>query len=130
MARQNISSGNPFEPVFGYSRAVRIGDTVHVAGTTAPGDGAYEQASAVLKIIERALAEAGAALTDVVRTVVYVTDIAHADGVTRAHGEAFADIRPASTLVAVSALVNPDLVVEIEAYAIVQNNRREEEDTP
>ncbi len=122
MTRQNITSGNPFEPVFGYSRAVRIGDTIHVAGTTAPGDDAYEQASAVLKIIGRALAEAGAELSDVVRTVVYVTDIAHTDGVTRAHGEVFGDIRPASTLIAVSALVKPELVVEIEAYAIVQED--------
>jgi len=122
MARQNITSGNPFEPIFGYSRAVRIGDTIHVSGTTAPGDGAHEQARAVLKIIERALAEAGASLRDVVRTVVYVTDIAHADDVTKAHGEAFAEIRPASTLVAVSALVKPELVVEIEAYAIVQQD--------
>jgi len=123
MARKNITSGNPFEPVFGYSRAVRIGGTIHVAGTTAPGGDAYEQASAVLKIIEQALAEAGATLADVVRTVVYVTDMAHADGVTRAHGEVFAKIRPASTLVAVSALVKPELVVEIEAYAIVQEDR-------
>ena len=122
MTRRNISSGNPFEPVFGYSRAVRIGNTIHVAGTTAPGGDAYEQASAVLKIIERALSEAGAAMTDVVRTVVYVTDIAYTDDVTKAHGEVFRDIRPASTLVAVSALVKPELVVEIEAYAIIQED--------
>ena len=102
---------------------MRIGDTIHVAGTTAPGGDAYEQASAVLKIIEQALAKAGATMADVVRTVVYVTDIAHADGVTRAHGEMFADIRPASTLVAVSALVKPELVVEIEACAIVPDDR-------
>jgi enamine deaminase RidA (YjgF/YER057c/UK114 family) len=122
MTRRNITSGNPFEPVFGYSRAVRIGDTIHVAGTTAPGDGPYEQAKAALEIIDRALADAGATLADVVRTVVYVTDIAHADGVTRAHGEVFADIRPASTLVAVSALAKPESVVEIEAYAIVEED--------
>ncbi len=120
--RQNISSDGPWEAKFGYSRAVRIGDTIHVAGTTAPGDGAYEQARAALATITTALAEAGATLADVVRTVVYVTDIAHADGVTKAHGEVFADIRPASTLVAVSALVKPEMVVEIEAYAIIQED--------
>lgn len=123
MARQNITSGHAFEPVFGYSRAVRIGNTVHVSGTTAGGADAYEQATNVLAIIERALAEAGAGPEHVVRTVVYVTDMAaHADGVTRAHGEMFGDIRPASTLVAVTALLRPELVVEIEAYAIVTDD--------
>jgi len=122
MARQNITSGNPFEPVFGYSRAVRVGNTIHVAGTTADGADAYEQASNVLTIITNALAEAGAGPEHVVRTVVYVTDMAaHADGVTKAHGETFGDIRPASTLVAVSALLRPELVVEIEAYAILED---------
>ena len=88
MARQNINSGNPFEPVFGYSRAVRVGNTIHVSGTTADGADAFEQASTVLTIIKNALAEAGAGPEHVVRTVVYVTDMeAHADGVTRAHGE-------------------------------------------
>ena len=122
MTRQNITSGNPFEPVFGYSRAVRVGNTIHVAGTTADGADAYEQAGNVLTIIGNALAEAGAGLEHVVRTVVYVTDMeAHADGVTKAHGEAFGGIRPASTLVAVTALLRPELVVEIEAYAIVED---------
>jgi enamine deaminase RidA (YjgF/YER057c/UK114 family) len=122
MTRQNITSGNPFEPVFGYSRAVRVGGTIHVSGTTADGADAYEQAGNVLTIIGNALAEAGAGLENVVRTVVYVTDMeAHADGVTKAHGEAFGGIRPASTLVAVTALLRPELVVEIEAYAIVED---------
>ena len=121
MTRQNITSGNPFEAIFGYSRAVRVGDTIHVAGTTADGADAYEQATNVLTIIKNALAEAGAGPEHVVRTVVYVTDMdAHADGVTKAHGETFGDIRPASTLVAVSALLRPELVVEIEAYAILE----------
>lgn len=122
MARQNISSGHEFEPVFGYSRAVRVGNTIHVSGTTAAGADAYEQAANVLSIIKNALAEAGAGLQHVVRTVVYVTDMdAHAEGVTKAHGEAFGEIRPASTLVAVTALLRPELVVEIEAYAILED---------
>jgi enamine deaminase RidA (YjgF/YER057c/UK114 family) len=120
MARQNISSGHPFEPVLGYSRAVKVGNTVHVSGTTADGADAYEQATNVLAIIKNALAEAGAGPEHVVRTVIYVTDMAaHADGVTKAHGEMFGDIRPASTLLAVTGLLRPELVVEIEAYAIL-----------
>ena len=120
MARQNISSGHPFEPVLGYSRAVKVGNTVHVSGTTADGADAYEQATNVLAIIKNSLAEAGAGPEHVVRTVIYVTDMAaHADGVTKAHGEMFGDIRPASTLVAVTGLLRPELVVEIEAYAIL-----------
>jgi enamine deaminase RidA (YjgF/YER057c/UK114 family) len=119
VTRRNISSGYPYEAVFGYSRAVRVGDHIHVAGTTAPGADAYEQAKAALAIIARSLADAGAKPEDVVRTVVYVTDMAFADQVARAHGEVFAEIRPASTLVAISALVRPELLVEIEAYAIL-----------
>lgn len=123
MARQNISSGHPFEPVLGYSRAVKVGNTIHVSGTTADGADAYEQASNVLTIIKNALAEAGAGPKHVVRTVIYVTDMkAHADGVTKAHGEMFGDIRPASTLVEVTGLLRPELVVEIEAYAIVEDD--------
>jgi enamine deaminase RidA (YjgF/YER057c/UK114 family) len=114
----NISSGSDFEGVYGYSRAVRVGDHIHVAGTTAPGDDAYEQARAAIAVVEAALGEAGAGLADVVRTVTYVTDIADTELVARAHREAFGAIRPVATLVAVSALVHPSLRVEIEAYAV------------
>lgn len=124
MSRQNISSGGPLEEKVGYSRAVRVGRSVHVSGTTAFGpdgemtaDNAYGQTQQILKTIVAALAEAGAKPEDVVRTVMYVTDIVDAMEVGRAHGEVFAQIRPASTLVAVSALIAPEMKVEIEAYA-------------
>ncbi|MGO4662860.1 RidA family protein [Terrabacter sp. 2TAF16] len=124
--RRNIGTGGPWEGVVGYSRAVRVGDTVHVAGTTAiregrvvaPGD-AYTQAKVALEIVVEALAECGASPSDVVRTRMFVTDIRDWESVGRAHGEVFADVRPASTMVQVTALIDPDLLVEIEAEAVV-----------
>jgi len=126
MARRNIGSGAKWEPVVGYSRAVRVGDTVHVAGTTGvdergqvvPG-GAYEQAKQALRIIEQALGEAGASLRDVVRTRIFVTDMDRWEEVGRAHGETFRDIRPAATMVGVARLIDPALLVEIEADAVI-----------
>ena len=126
--RVNVSSGGPLEATVGYSRAVRVGDQVAVAGTTTlkpggvdhPGD-CYLQTRAVLRLIDDALHQAGATLSDVVRTRAFLTDISEADDYGRAHGEVFGDIRPAATLVEVAALVHPDLVVEIEVDAIVSS---------
>ena len=125
--RQLISSGSPYEPVFGYSRAVRAGHTVYVAGTVAWGDdgkvaGAgdmYAQARQAIRNIEKALSQAGASLRDVVLTRTYITDMSRFEEVARAHGEAFGDIRPAATLVEVSALAEPEMLVEIEAIAVI-----------
>ncbi|MEJ8803241.1 RidA family protein [Pontibacter sp. H249] len=126
MKRQNISSGAVWEDIVGYSRAVRVGNTIEVAGTTATnGDevvgkgNPYEQAKYALQKIEKALAQAGASLSNVVRTRIYVTNISQWEEVGRAHGEFFKSIKPASTMVEVSALINPDLLVEIEATAIL-----------
>jgi enamine deaminase RidA (YjgF/YER057c/UK114 family) len=123
MERRNIGSGYAFEETYGYSRAVRVNDHVYVSGTTARGavlgGSAYEQARAILGLIEAALVEAEAQMQHVVRTVVYVTDLAFQDEVARAHGEAFGSIRPASTLVQVVALTPSTARVEIEVTAII-----------
>jgi enamine deaminase RidA (YjgF/YER057c/UK114 family) len=127
LERVRISSGSPYEPVVGYCRAVRVDDRVFVAGTAAtmpdggdPPSDAYGQATRCLEIIAAALAEAGGSLADVVRTRVYLTDPAHFDGFAKAHGEAFATIRPANTTV-VARLLDPRWHVEIEAEAVLRS---------
>ena len=130
--RRRVSSNSPYEPLIGFSRAVRVGDTVYVSGTVAWGpDGqlvgqgdVYLQAKQTIANIQAALQEAGATLKDVVRTRIYLTDISRWEEAARAHREAFADVRPAASMIEVSRLADPEMLVEIEAIAVVGEDER------
>lgn len=129
MQRQNISSGSPWEDVIGYSRAVRINNVIEVSGTTAMDgdklvgkDDVYAQTIFILKKIEQVLLQAGAHLHDVIRTRIYVTNIANWEAVGKAHGEIFSHIKPATSMVEVSRLIGDELLIEIEATAIISQN--------
>jgi enamine deaminase RidA (YjgF/YER057c/UK114 family) len=127
--RQHVSTGTPWEDIVGYSRAIRVGNIIEVSGTTAMDgdkligkDNIYEQAAFIFKKIDAALQQLGASLSDVVRTRMYVTDISQWEQVAKAHGEVFKDIKPATSMVEVSRLIEPELLVEIEVSAITGTN--------